>query len=566
MHHRAASPAPVSPRGGYPGIASGISRLAASVTSAKPVAGRTSVPGGSRLQNAATKPQAIASAFAQDTSRAQGQNSGDVSKSAIRISGCTGKYKLINDTYEPMHMTHQDKPCWCARSAAPVYLFHTGKARWVISKRINDGARCYAFVTDEGSDPASCKGPWQCCDENGQWGADQNIRCTVVPASNDVFVQLRVQLEDDMSKFGLADPESLKQLWRRLDANGNNVASLAEVDALVKDMTKAGVWPKWLDSRDAIMRAFQQSVKLEGNDDDWVEKEEFHSLLLNLFWFGYLHKVFDDVDTNDDNRIDLKEFQEGLSLCGLKLTAKEAEAEFRTIDGDHGGMVLFAEFCAWVRKRVSPESNSAFDADVLSGEKAGDTVRKKHGDKATHSHYVSKKALQDFDDSEKKIKDTCKDQESLRKMWKRLDFNGNNVVSLAEIDKFVIEQYPLLNHKPALMRAYKATIANGPHDGWVHKPEFKALLINLFYFNKLFWLFDIVDEDKDRRLGPAEFKWCMTICGLKWTEAKYEAEFHKLDVNRGGVILFDEFCSYFANKQCPEAMSEFVDPADLPQQ
>eukprot|EP00913_Durusdinium_trenchii_P023913 g22458.t1 len=58
-------------------------------------------------------------------------------RTAIVISGCTGKYKLINDVYEPLQMSHQNKPCWRARSAAPVYLFHTGKSRWVISKRIN---------------------------------------------------------------------------------------------------------------------------------------------------------------------------------------------------------------------------------------------------------------------------------------------------------------------------------------------------------------------------------------------------------------------------------------------
>ena len=54
----------------------------------------------------------------------------------------------------------------------------------------------------------------------------------------------------------------------------------------------------------------------------------------------------------------------------------------------------------------------------------------------------------------------------------------------------VAEQYPLLNHKPALMRAFKATLGAGNGDDWVQKNEFKMLLSNLFYFNKLFWLFD----------------------------------------------------------------------------
>ena len=103
-------------------------------------------------------------------------------------------------------------------------------------------------------------------------------------------------------------------------------------------------------------------------------------------------------------------------------------------------------------------------------------------------------------------------------MWKRLDFNGNNIVSLAEVqttgpcvisgpclvmhgkvDKLVNEQFPLLNHKPALMRAFQATlrggktpilglqctelaclnrlvVTRGNGDEWVQKHEFKMLL------------------------------------------------------------------------------------------
>ncbi len=52
----------------------------------------------------------------------------------------------------------------------------------------------------------------------------------------------------------------------------------------------------------------------------------------------------------------------------------------------------------------------------------------------------------------------------------RLDSNGNGRVSLAEIDKFVSEQYPILNNKPALMRTYKLTISpegGGDGDDWV---------------------------------------------------------------------------------------------------
>lgn len=482
-------------------------------------------------------------------------------REAIQISGCTGKYKLINDVYEPMQMSHQNRPCWCARSAAPVYLFHTGKSRWVISKRINDGARCYAFIPDNGSgSPTTCAGPWMCCGDDGQWNPDPNITCAKAQASQDQFVLLRVQVEEDLAHYGLMDSSSLKQLWRKLDKDGNNVVSLAEIDLLVSEMVKTGVWPAWLHNKQAMQRAYEKTTKMDDNDgDDFVEKEEFHSLLLNLFWFGHLHQLFEDIDTDHDDKMSLQEFMQGMSKLGLQLSEQEAQAEFRTIDMDHGGNILFAEFCAYVRKRIHPDHNPAFDAEVVSRDKSSDTLRKKHGDKATHGQFVQKKNMADFDQLEAKIKGMMNDNDQLRKLWTRLDFNGNRIVSLAEVDKMVNEQYPLLNHKPALMRAFQATLRDGDGDEWVEKHEFKMLLGNLFYFNKLFWLFDQVDEDKDRRMTYKEFKWCLAVCGLNMSDTKCQSEFKKVDVNGGGIILFDEFCRYFTDKHCPDSMKEFVD-------
>merc|ERR1719378_1502974 len=131
-------------------------------------------------------------------------------------------------------------------------------------------------------------------------------------------------------------------------------------------------------------------------------------------------------------------------------------------------------------------------------------MRKTGGNKATNSHFVNKKGFADFDKLEANIKNIIASKKKLRSLWKRIDFNGNNIVSLAEIDKLCVEKFPLLNHKPALMRAYKLTISKaggGDGDDWVERKEFKRLLVNLFYFNKIFWVFDQVDNDKDRRLN-----------------------------------------------------------------
>jgi hypothetical protein len=90
-------------------------------------------------------------------------------------------------------------------------------------------------------------------------------------------------------------------------------------------------------------------------------------------------------------------------------------------------------------------------------------------------------------------------------MWKALDFNGNNKVSLAEIDKLVEAKYPVLNNKPALMRAYKyTTLREGDKDAYVEKNEFPSLLRNLLYFNRAYAVFDQIDTSDDRRVDLGE--------------------------------------------------------------
>ena len=60
------------------------------------------------------------------------------------------------------------------------------------------------------------------------------------------------------------------------------------------------------------------------------------------------------------------------------------------------------------------------------------------------------------------------DDKAARELFDRMDSNGNGGLSLAEIDKAIIELYPAHNHKPSLLRAYKAADRNG--DGFVSGP------------------------------------------------------------------------------------------------
>jgi hypothetical protein len=75
----------------------------------------------------------------------------------------------------------------------------------------------------------------------------------------------------------------------------------------------------------------------------------------------------------------------------------------------------------------------------------------------------------------------------------RWDFNSNGGLSLAEIDKAVAELLPRYNHKPSMMRAYRAADKDG--NGFVTRREFRRLLHFLVYFNGLWVEFEKIDVD-----------------------------------------------------------------------
>ena len=139
-------------------------------------------------------------------------------------------------------------------------------------------------------------------------------------------------------------------------------------------------------------------------------------------------------------------------------------------------------------------------------------------------------------------------------LFRRIDYNGNGLLSLAEIDKAVVELWPHFDHKPALMRAYKAADRNG--DGFIKKREFRLLLKYVIYFSKLWHKFEEIDDDGDRRITLDEFMQHTTVLGHRLSREEATAEFQEMDDNAGGVILFDEFCTWCAERHIEEDEGE----------
>ena len=139
-----------------------------------------------------------------------------------------------------------------------------------------------------------------------------------------------------------------------------------------------------------------------------------------------------------------------------------------------------------------------------------------------------------------------KDKEQMKALWNQVDFNNNGIVSLAELDKLVVEKGWDIS-KPALMRAYKkTTLKDGDGDAWVERKEFAAFMRNMFFFDRLWDVFDDIDTGDDRRIDVGEFKAGMAQLGSRLSDEEAQAEFAKIDRNGGGQILFKEFCRYVA--------------------
>ncbi len=139
-------------------------------------------------------------------------------------------------------------------------------------------------------------------------------------------------------------------------------------------------------------------------------------------------------------------------------------------------------------------------------------------------------------------------KEDRDRMFDSWDANGNGALSLAEIDAVVVDRWPHFNHKPSLMRAYRAADVNG--DGFIKRREFHLLLEYLIYFTDLWDLFDAVDTTHDHRLNFSEFHAAAEKLRLDASEEELEQAFITMDMQDGGqgFVLFEAFSKWCAHR------------------
>jgi hypothetical protein len=204
-----------------------------------------------------------------------------------------------------------------------------------------------------------------------------------------------------------------------------------------------------LNNKPALMRAYKQTTQRDGDGDAWVERPEFPSLLRNLVYFNKLFAAFDDVDGDDDRRLTLAEFRSGCVKVGLKVSTAEVDKAFASMDTNGGGKVLFDEFCAWVAETACPVDGEVVRTYTTTSDPIESKPAKKAGAAkaapaaaaAAAKGGKSGIATTKFDAVEKEFRELMGNPArigDLNALWDRIDFNDNQIVSLAEIDKLIV--------------------------------------------------------------------------------------------------------------------------------
>ena len=325
----------------------------------------------------------------------------------------------------------------------------------------------------------------------------------------------------------------------------NGIVSLAEIDKLVTERYPI------LNHKPALIRAYMLTTLKDGDGDSFVERHEFIALLRNIVYFNKMFFIFDEMEGGDDRRLTPAEFEESCSKFGLDVTAEDVKLAFT----ETGAIkyMLFTQFCMWVAKSHCPIDGIVQTEYVSAAE--GIQHMKHNRLSTSNAKQTNTKRLAVYDALEKEFLSLLSKSHTaeLQQLFNNLDKNNNELVSLAEIDLFVINKYPALNHKPALMQAYQQTThRDGDGDAYVERPEFPALLRNIMYFNKLFYIFDQMDsEDKDRRLSLTEFQEGCQLLAIPISTSSSKQAFEDIAGDLDGKVLFGQFCVWAAEIMFP---------------
>ena len=142
-------------------------------------------------------------------------------------------------------------------------------------------------------------------------------------------------------------PEDPDALFKKMD-NGNGKLSTFEVTMNINrvlglyDLARA---------RTVVNQAFKDAKDTGGSSKYYVEQSEFSTFLRNLRQYYEYYVAFERVDESGDGRIALIEFVDGKEKIEKWIGKFDPEAEFKKVDTNDGGYILFEEWVRWAEAK-----------------------------------------------------------------------------------------------------------------------------------------------------------------------------------------------------------------------
>ena len=128
-----------------------------------------------------------------------------------------------------------------------------------------------------------------------------------------------------------------------------------------------------------------------------------------------------------------------------------------------------------------------------------------------------------------------------------IERNHDASLSMPDVEKAMIQRKAEFDLKPAIvLRAFQK--ADTDNDGKISREEFFKFIRLISYYKNLSSLFDAMDTDHNRRLSMTEFLKAAHVMDVD----NPDTVFQEMDENKGGYIVFDEFCIWMAEKRHDE--------------
>lgn len=428
---------------------------------------------------------------------------------------------------------------------------------------------------------------------------------------------------------GIKTPEATKtrrEAFSATDGNGSGKVSLAEMETFIAKTLKSA-YPEeekgkllFALFRPCYLYAFNDAKNIvsgSGSADDYISFAEFRIFTIYLRIYAAMFDIFVNIDggegrdASDDSRIELPEFLKmyesikGLGFIALEGVSSEDDAKeiFHKIDANEGGMILFSEWCLFLKEgeikagtimgnllnmKIAapvPQASPRRVARANPSPRTPGTPSAKQAVKSTAPITVAaaytpgsavSSNLLDFVKSFRLLAEkTTRGYELRKQAFRSCDGNGTGQSSLAEVDSYIQTtlkrsyghekgQSLFKIFRPSYIVAFNAAkpIANASKendDEYINFPEFRVLHAYLCIYAGMLDAFALVDgggagvdENDDRRISKDEWMRAYKktsdfgFVGINKIsdDSKAADIFAKMDADGKGMVMFKEFCNY----------------------